>query len=133
VGKTIEKRARQLAPRSKGYTLRYRKKAGKKRLFSTISTVVRTYDKAMVLVVGPQYPAGAHGHLLEFGHRIVARGKGKSSSGTGRRKSTRDTGGMAKAFPFMRPAAEDAKGKAQGILEQKLREWVDDQKAKGKA
>ena len=60
-------------------------KRNKKRLRETIGVVMREYSTARVAVVGPQYPAGAHGHLLEFGHRVARHG-----TGTLRRKKMRE-------------------------------------------
>ncbi len=44
---------------------------GKKPLRDTISFEIRDYPSGtFVAVVGAQYPAGAHAHLIEFGHEI---------------------------------------------------------------
>ena len=43
-----------------------------KALHKTIGYVYRRYGPNRGLsVVGPLWPAGAHGHLVEFGHRII--------------------------------------------------------------
>ena len=49
----------------------------KKALWRTLAVVKRSYKggKIHMAVVGPQYPAGAHGHLVEEGHDVlVSRG-----------------------------------------------------------
>lgn len=43
-------------------------KPGKPSLRSSIRTVVREYRGAIVVFTGSAWPAGAHGHLVEFGH-----------------------------------------------------------------
>jgi hypothetical protein len=60
-------------PGKPGYFTRYGKRKRLKHLRDTIGHATRIYDKAVVGVAGPQMPAGAAGHLVEFGHR-VARG-----------------------------------------------------------
>ncbi len=129
-GRIITKRAKELVrkPSDAGYNKRSKDRQGGKNLQETIGHVVRGYNSAkfsgMVLVVGPQYPAGSHGHLVEYGHRIAKRGTGtltriakpgkrkystpKSKVGkTGMGVST----GSTRAFPFMEPAARDSVGK----------------------
>jgi hypothetical protein len=67
----------------------------KKPLRDTIGVVVREYMTAIVIYVGPQYPAGAHGHLIEFGHNLVLFGV--------------ETSTFIPEQPFMRPAADETK------------------------
>jgi hypothetical protein len=67
-----------------------------KPLAETIGVVVRKYDTTSVAVVGPQYPAGSLGHLIEFGHREILYG--------------RDTGRRVPPKPFLRPAADETRG-----------------------
>ena len=71
------------------------KKSGKKHLRDTITRVFRDYGDKKMDVVGPAYPAGAHGHLVEYGHEEVLFGKR-----TGRRVPPK---------PFMRPAVDATK------------------------
>lgn len=63
-------------------------------LEDTIIKKVKSYDggKVIVAMVGPSYPDGAHGHLVEDGHRIV------THDGT-------DTGATVEGKEFMLPAA----------------------------
>jgi len=123
-GNLIKKRARQLVPRSKGAAKSYRKSRGKKPLYQTIGTKIRTYPKSnggdvFLSVIGPEYPAGAHGHLVEFGHEIV-----------GHKPKQVKTGRRSREIPFMQPAFEDMKGQVQRELETKVREFVNRNHAK---
>lgn len=54
-----------------------------KTLVDTITHVVRKYNDGRTLlgIVGPGYPVGAHGHLIEDGHDVkVSRGQRKGKS-----------------------------------------------------
>lgn len=64
-------RAKELCPKP-GYK---GDKPGLKPLRDTIGWVFREYTRARVAIVGPLAPAGAHGHLVEFGHRMVNGGR----------------------------------------------------------
>lgn len=64
-------RAKQLCP-PPGYKY---DKPGKKALRDTIGWVFREYTGAKVAVIGPLAPAGAHGHLVERGHRMAVGGR----------------------------------------------------------
>lgn len=91
---------------------RPRRKQGKPMLKDTIGHQLRQYSYAFVLVVGPEYPAGAHGHLVESGHRIAKGGtlmpesrKKKSAPRSNRGRTGLGTvGGMARPHPFMQPS-----------------------------
>ncbi len=83
----VQKRAKELCP-APGYP---GDKPGLKPLRDTIGIAVREYSHALVVLVGPQYPAGAHGHLVEFGHNMVLWGE--------------RTDEKVPPKPFMRPAA----------------------------
>lgn len=109
-------------PGKPGYSPRHGKAPGSRRyrkhLRDTISTNVRVYNKVVYGAAGPQYPAGAGGHLVEHGHRIVTGGsvarigkyatKKTPKAARGRTGKGR-VGGMAKPFPFMRPAMESTR------------------------
>jgi HK97 gp10 family phage protein len=97
--KIVERRAKELCPKP-GYP---GDKKDKKPLRDTIGTVVRTYSKAIVVVVGPQHPAGAHGHLVEFGHEKVLWG-------------VRMPGETVAAKPFMRPAADETRSEQESAI-----------------
>lgn len=77
-------------------------KAGKKHLRDTIGFVYRRYAKVEMGIVGTLYPAGAHGHLVEYGHQEVLFGKP-----TGRRVPPK---------PFMRPAVDQTRGAQVGAF-----------------
>lgn len=108
-GNEVAKRARQLCPRSlqTGTWDAWSKKteaerAGVKPLADTIGVVVRDYGPRFVMLVGPQYPAGALGHLVEYGHAEVLWGQP-----TGRRVPPK---------PFLRPAADETIGQVHGAI-----------------
>ena len=69
-------------------------RAEKQALRDTSKKKVKTYNKGgtIVAIVGPSYPSGAHGHLVEFGHRVV------THDGV-------DTGETVLGEEFMLPAA----------------------------
>lgn len=48
---------------------------GRKQLKDTIALKYKEYGETRVLMVGPAYPAGAHGHLVEDGHQAVFWGR----------------------------------------------------------
>lgn len=91
-----------------------------KPLRDTIAVEVRDYGVRSLAVVGPQYPAGAHGHLVEFGHDIVARGE-STNVGKGRRSGAKSKGGLTSGRtqpkPFMRPAFDGTKGEQLAAME----------------
>ena len=64
---------------------------GKPHLASEIKIVTRRYQSITVTVVGPAWPAAAHGHLVEFGHAHYAHKK--------------PTGHTVPGYPFLEPAA----------------------------
>lgn len=97
-GEVVAARARQLCPVGDPAH-----EPDKKPLRDTIAVEIRDYGQRTLAVIGPQYPAGAHGHLLEYGHEGVAWGKP-----TGRRVGPR---------PFMRPAFDETKSEQQSAME----------------
>jgi hypothetical protein len=121
-GKVAQKRARELCPRSArtDSTELWSKKTAADRsnvkpLADTIGVVVRKYDTVSVAVVGPQYPAGALGHLIERGHREFLYG--------------RETGRRVPPKPFLRPAADETKGEQEAAMLRVLKAELD--KVKG--
>ena len=105
-GKVVIKRAKELVPRGDPTH-----KPDKKALKDTIGQVVRSYrnDRKWMAVVGPMYPAGAHGHLVEYGHDVKVN--------RGERKGRPPLTGSAKVpgKEFLAPAAdqtETQQGKA---------------------
>ena len=86
-------RARQLCPKGGSRT---GNKTGKKHLRDTITQRYREYGSDVrMTVVGPSYPDGAHGHLVEDGHEEVLFGK--------------RTGRRVPPHPFMRPAVDQTR------------------------
>ena len=61
-------------------------------------------------VVGPAYPRGAHGHLVEFGHAMV------THAGA--------TVGQVRPRPFMRPAMDASRGRVLVAIQQKARQRI---------
>ena len=121
-GKAVAKRAKELCPRSArtdSTELWSKKTAGDrsnvKPLAETIAVEVRKYDTVSVAVIGPQYPAGALGHLVEHGHREFLYG--------------RQTGRRVQPKPFMRPAADETKGEQEAAMMRVLKAELE--KAKG--
>ena len=91
-------RARQLCP-PPGYE---GDKRDPKPLRDTIGMEVRDYGVRTLGLAGPYYPAGAHGHLVEFGHRLVTHGKDR---------------GYVAGRPFMRPAFEETKAEQLAAMQ----------------
>lgn len=116
-------------PGKPNYTPRYGKAPGSRRfrkhMRDTIGTNVRVYNRVVYGVAGPQYPAGAAGHLLEHGHRIVTGGSAKRIGKYAKKRTPKaangrtgkgSVGGMAKPHPFMRPAMEQVKANVLSSL-----------------
>ncbi len=138
-GKLIVQRAKELVP--VGDRKRYSQaRKAKKRLKETIGIAVREYANARVAVVGPQYPAGAHGHLVEHGHRTVHR-----HTGTLRRNTLTKTGkqkappkskigktgqgivsGFVEGQEFLIPAARDVAPQINGVMIEELKRIADE-------
>lgn len=91
-GRIVRDEAKRRCPKGNQRT---GKKEGKKHLRDTIKSVTRKYGSKRLQIIGPEYPAGAHGHLVENGHEEVLWGKR-----TGRRVAPK---------PFLRPAADSTK------------------------
>jgi len=113
-GTRVARRARQLCPRSSATgSAEYwsqttaATRAGVKSLADTIGVVVREYGHTWVVVVGPQYPAGALGHLVEYGHAEVLWGQ--------------PTGRRVPPHPFLRPAADETVEEVNGAIISTLR------------
>lgn len=157
-GRIIVKRMKELVPQpgSKDYTPipqtsrsgKGRKRKDSKRLRDTIGHDVLTFkfgiaDKiGALLAVRPQWPAGAHRHLVEHGHRLVHGGsvkkkstaydkpesklgrkrtkgyrggtkpKALESSRTGAGKET----GFVKAKEFIKPTYDDTQAQARSVI-----------------
>lgn len=100
-----------------------------KPLRDTIGVEVRDYGERALAVVGPEYPAGAHGHLVEFGHDIVGRGQSKSM-GRGRVSGAKRKGGVtqgrARPHPFLRPAFDETQSQQYAAMEAVMRRAIQD-------
>ena len=110
-GKVVAERAKELCPRSikTGTWDAWSKKTegerrGVKPLAETIGVVVRKYDTSSVAVVGPQYPAGSLGHLIEYGHSAIVWGRVSKKY---RRVPPK---------PFLRPAVDETKGEQEAAM-----------------
>jgi hypothetical protein len=69
-------------------------KPGLKPLRDTVGAVMREYENRTIAVIGSSYPAGAHGHLVEFGH-------------VGKRKDGSTY--QVPPYPWLRPAVESTR------------------------
>lgn len=114
-GKPVVARAKALAPKSAltgtteklSISAKAKRKHPAKPLAETITQVARDYGDTKVLVVGPSYPAGAHGHLVEFGHEAVYWGDVKLRKSDEEKQTTHKRRVPPK--PFLRPASESTK------------------------
>ena len=153
--KPIEQRARQLVqqPGKPGYYQRWNgtrpdvgeqsRKGGQKMLRDTITHTIKRYDSGVIVaVVGPAWPSGNHGHLVEKGHRIAVKGTLRVATGSRKgyapavtkRAAARGhkTGGgiirpwaqRTRALPFMQPAVEQSKADVQRRFAEKLKREI---------
>jgi hypothetical protein len=109
-GDVVARRAKQLCHRStqtgtsKGWSDAYfAKRAANKPLAETIAVEVRDYGPRALAVIGPEYPAGAHGHNVENGHEEVLWGQ--------------PTGRRVPPHPFMRPAFDETQAEQQAAMQ----------------
>lgn len=99
----VAARARQLCPVGEHH------KPGAKPLRDTIGIVVREYgDERTLAMIGPEYPAGAHGHLVKYGHRVAS------------------TGTQTQPRPFVRPAFDQTGGEQLAAMEAVCRRALED-------
>ena len=89
-------------------------------LIKSIGLRIKTYrkDGRTIAVIGPRWPEGAHGHLVEFGTGPRQTEKGKST-------------GFMPATPFLRPAFDAFKGAALQILTRLIRNGLIARRFKG--
>jgi len=120
-GGVVVKRAKELVPKP-GYP---GDKPGLKPLMDTLGVLVKQYASAFVAIIGPQRPAGSHGHLVEGGTRQhglragVARKKAtgkKAIAADGLIYGQRVRHPGAKSRPFMRPAAVDTRSQQDAAI-----------------
>ena len=98
---------------------------GKKPLRDTIMHLNRKYydGERVVSFVGPGYPAGAHGHLVEDGHKVYRRGpKGESARG----KKLKPFSGSAKVpgKKFMLKAAYTTRGAQDAAVIRTIQKYI---------
>ena len=103
----VRKLARQLVPVGGPRTGR---KSDKKHLRDTIAVRVKSYNAVDVAIVGPQWPSGAHGHLVEFGYDAILPDGEKVA---------------VPPQPYMRPAAEQTKTLQANAITNKLKAEVE--------
>jgi hypothetical protein len=85
---------------------------------------MRRYSGTVFATVGPMWPLGAHGHLVEFGHNIVT---GGSISRIAKQSARRGKGlisGRTRSFPFEARAWESIKYIALAEVETKIAQGV---------
>lgn len=97
-GQVVAREARRLAPKP-GYP---GDKPGKKPLKNTIRVKIADYGQTQAAFVGPSYPDGAHGHLVEYGHDKVLWGE--------------RTGEYVRGKPFMRPSADSTEAQQREAI-----------------
>ena len=92
----------------------------RKPLKQTIGKVIRKYNQGNsgLAVIGPEYPAGAQGHLVEFGHEIRSRGPNRK----GAKPLTGKT--RAKAKRFMAPAVDNTKHHQHNAITKTLTKYI---------
>jgi hypothetical protein len=115
VGQMVIAEAQQRVPRSsqtgtkkkwsRSYRERYKKSTPLHTQFVLKPKEYRG-GKVLAVVVRVKYPQGAHGHLVEFGHRSVLWG--------------RRTGGMVQGKRFMLPAIEASRVRADAAFKSGL-------------
>jgi hypothetical protein len=108
----VSTRAKQLCPRNP-------KDDKQIPLYATIGVVIRKYAGRVLAMIGPQWEYARHGHLVEFGHDIVARGEGKKRGRKrvkgGKRAEGRTTG-RVEPHAFMRPAFDGTQGEQMAAM-----------------
>ena len=135
-GRVLIKEMKRRAPRGKSASLhslktataRYANAAGRKaldkkgtpkKLWKSItqrpssqwpSAAAQARAGNIATAVGPTWPEGAHAHLLEFGHKLIAWG--------------RETGKRVAPRPFMRPAMEASRGQIKAAQELRIHEGL---------
>lgn len=96
-------------------------KPSKKPLRDTISFEIRDYPPdTVVSVVGPQYPAGAHAHLVEQGHEIWVP-KPPFTEGADAER----TGKRTQPDPFMERASDNTQGRQASAIVNTLSRFAD--------
>ena len=91
-------------------------------MWASITVVVRKYLGRALALVGPDWRYARHGHLVEYGHEIVARGEGKNAERQDRARGGFASGkrslGRAKPNAFMRRSIDATQGRQIQAMEQ---------------
>ena len=121
MGRAITPMVRAMRKEAKRHQGKTRKKG--KHLWKTIGKQTRTYKSRsnILCTAGPGWPAGAHGHLLEWGHRAVGRAAGKWSRRSGRRLTV----SRVRGHPWMTPAYDATKSQVLAIMQRELVQKVE--------
>lgn len=114
---------------------------GERQLAKSMGIRIKRYTARGITyaAVGPRWPQGAHGHLVEFGHRTAKRGTGTLARvvkpGARARTNTISkvtgeagggvVGGFVPAHPFLRPAYDANKAQAQALMAQEFAAGVE--------
>lgn len=110
------------------------RKGGQVPLARTIQSRAWTVPRRGIIgvVVGPKWPEGAHGHLVEFGHRIAghAWGGGKKGRRLMHRRISRQ-GERTIAHGFQAAAADRVQADVGATMAAALRDFVARQERKG--
>jgi hypothetical protein len=125
----VRKLARQLVPVGGPRTGR---KSDKKHLRDTIAVRVKSYNAVDVAIVGPQWPSGAHGHLVYNAVDVAIVGPQWPSGAHGHLVEfgydaiLPDGEEVAvPPQPYMRPAAEQTKTQQAKAITNKLKAEVE--------
>ena len=102
-------------------------------LESSVGHREKKYSQAVFATIGPLWPLGAHGHLVEFGHDVVLGGSKPSDGRSARKASTaarRGKGrvaGRTRAIPFEEKAWESVQYIALATVEQEISRGILDE------
>lgn len=102
-----------------------RHKPENKPLKDTIMALSRKYygGNMIVAFIGPGYPAGAHGHLVEGGHKVYRRGA-KGDSARGKKLSPLSGAAQVPGTPFMYKAASTTKRQQDEAVIKTLQKYI---------
>lgn len=109
--------AKAAAPRNKDPN----HKPANKPLAETITAVYRDYGESnkFLFIVGPAYPAGAHGHLVEGGHKVVNR-KTRAGGQSARYQPKEGRKSFVEGKKWMAPAVDSSRPQQEKAFETKL-------------
>jgi hypothetical protein len=124
-GKAVIKNAKPRVPRGDPTH-----KPEKIALYRTLKVIRRIYREGtlQMAVVGPTWPDGAHGHLVEEGHKVIPRGKVGASNKA--RKGHRQKKDLVSGSPwvpgkeFMAPAVTATKQQQETEIIESIRKEI---------